>query len=119
MAIAYAKLYELILKKVKDEKEAKEFYDVMIELMREGKIEVKNELKEELKDELATKKDIELVRGEMKAMKEEILRYVDNKIYEVREDINQIKILIILTLLAVIILNPYAYEIVKALIGLK
>ncbi len=119
MAIAYAKLYELILKKVKDEKEAKEFYDVMIELMREGKIEVKNELKEELKDELATKKDIELVRGEMKAMKEEILRYVDNKIYEVREDINQIKILIIVTLLAVIILNPYAYEIVKALIGLK
>ncbi len=119
MAIAYAKLYELILKKVKDEKEAKEFYDVMIELMREGKIEVKNELKEELKDELATKKDIELVRGEMKAMKEEILRYVDNKIYEVREDINQIKILIIVTLLAVLILNPYAYEIVKALIGLK
>ena len=40
MAIAYAKLYELILKKVKDEKEAKEFYDVIIELMKEGKIEV-------------------------------------------------------------------------------
>ena len=73
MAIAYAKLYELILKKVKDENEAKEFYDVIIELVKEGKIEVKTEVKEELKDELATKKDLEL-------LEERILRYVDNKL---------------------------------------
>ncbi len=60
MAIAYGKLYELILKKVRDEREAKEFYDIILELMKEGKLEVKTELKDELKDELATKKDLEL-----------------------------------------------------------
>jgi hypothetical protein len=105
MAIAYAKLYELILKKVKDEKEAKEFYDVIIELMKEGKIEVKTEVKEELKDELATKKDLEL-------LEERILRYVDNKF-------NQIKILIIIVLFAIILTNQNAIEVIKLLFGLK
>ena len=109
MAIAYAKLYELILKKVKDENEAKEFYDVIIELVKEGKIEVKTEIKEELKDELATKKDIVILEEKMNAMEEGILRCVDNKL-------NQIKILILITLFAVIVLNPYAYEIVKAIL---
>ena len=52
-------------------------------MFKEEKIIIKNELKDELRKELATKDDILLVeerlRGEMKAMKEEILRYVDNR----------------------------------------
>ncbi|ADC69091.1 conserved hypothetical protein [Methanocaldococcus sp. FS406-22] len=141
MAIAYAKLYELIYKNIKDEKKAEELYKIVEEFIKENeqriedkfkneKVIIKNELKDELKNELATKEDIlltktelkneiDLVREEMKAMEERILRYVDNKIYEVRNDITQIKILVIITLLAVVILNPYAYEIVKTLIGLK
>ncbi|AIJ04912.1 hypothetical protein JH146_0061 [Methanocaldococcus bathoardescens] len=141
MAITYAKLYELIYKNVKDEKKAEELYKIVEEFIKENeqriedkfkneKVIIKNELKDELKNELATKEDIlltktelkneiDLVREEIKAMEERILRYVDNKIYEVRNDITQIKILVIITLLAVVILNPYAYEIVKTLIGLK
>ena len=72
MAVAYAKLYELILKKVKDEKEAKEFYDVLIELMKEGKIEVKNELKDELRSELATKEDVRYLDWKIDAVKKEL-----------------------------------------------
>ena len=112
MAIAYAKLYGLILKKVKDENEAKEFYDVIIELVKEGKIEVKTEVKEELKDELATKKDIAILEEKMNAMEERILRYVDNKL-------NQIKILIIIVLFAVILTNQNAIEPIKLIFGLR
>ena len=130
MAVAYAKLYELILKKVKDEKEAKELYKIVEEFIKENeqriedkfkneKIIIKNELKDELKNELATKedillvkKDIDLVREEMKSMEERILRYVDNKF-------NQIKILIIIVLFAIILTNQNAIELIKLLFGLK
>ncbi len=105
MAIAYGKLYELILKKVRDEREAKEFYDIILELMKEGKLEVKTELKDELKDELATKKDLEL-------WGEKILRYVDNKLY-------QIKIMLIIIFFTIILTNPNAIEVIKLLFGLK
>jgi hypothetical protein len=130
MAIAYAKLYELILKKVKDEKEAEELYKIVEEFIKENeqrienkfkneKIIIKNELKDELKNELATKedillvkKDIDLVREEMKSMEERILRYVDNKF-------NQIKILIIIVLFAIILTNPNAIEAIKLIFGLR
>ena len=101
----YGKLYELILKKVRDEREAKEFYDIILELMKEGKLEVKTELKDELKDELATKKDLEL-------WGEKILRYVDNKLY-------QIKIMLIIIFFTIILTNPNAIEVIKLLFGLK
>jgi hypothetical protein len=109
MAIAYAKLYELILKKVKDENEAKEFYDVIIELVKEGKIEVKTEVKEELKDELATKKDLEL-------LEEKILRYVDNKFNQLDK---KMTIGFVILILLYIITNPNAIELIKLLFGLK
>jgi len=130
MAVAYAKLYELILKKVKDEKEAEELYKIVEEFIKENeqrienkfkneKIIIKNELKDELKNELATKedillvkKDIDLVREEMKSMEERILRYVDNKF-------NQIKILIIIVLFAIILTNPNAIEAIKLIFGLR
>ena len=115
MAIAYAKLYELILKKVKDEKEAKEFYDVIIELVKEGKIEVKTEVKEELKDELATKKDIAILEEKMNAMEERILRYVDNRFNQLDKMIIGFVILILLY----IITNPNAIELIKLLFGVK
>jgi len=95
---------------------AKEFYDVIIELMKEGKIEVKTEVKEELKDELATKKDLEL-------LEERILRYVDNKFNQLDKkftnEINQIKILIIIVLFAIILTNPNAIELIKLIFGVK
>ena len=112
MAVSYARIYELLLKYVKDEKKAMECYDVVVEIIKEIEREAREGAKNDLRDELATKKDLEL-------LEERILRYVDNKIYEVRNDITQIKILVIITLLAVVILNPYAYEIVKTLVGLK
>ncbi len=57
MTVALPKLYELILKKVKDEKEAREIYNIILELNKENKVIIKNELK----DELATKEDILLM----------------------------------------------------------
>ena len=82
MAVAYAKLYEIIHKKIKDEKEAEDLYNSIIEIIKEGKLSVKNELKEELKDELATKKDLEL-------LEERILRYVDNKFHQLDKKIDE------------------------------
>ena len=87
MAISYAKLYELILKKVKNEKEAREIYDIIIELNKENKIIIKNELKDELRSELATKEDI---------------RYLDEKIEKeiklLRRDMIIIALIIILSI---------------------
>jgi len=105
MAIAYAKLYELILKKVKDEKEAREFYDVIIELIREGKIEVKNELKDELRGELATKEDVKYLEGKIDMVKKEL----------------EYKLIIhtLIILFAIIITNPNAIELIKLLFGFK
>jgi len=65
-----------------------------------------------LKDELATKKDIDLVREEMKAMEERILRYVDNRF-------NQLLIVQLIILFAIIITNPNAIELIKLLFGFK
>jgi len=58
-----------------------------------------------LKDELATKKDLEL-------WGEKILRYVDNKLY-------QIKIMLIIIFFTIILTNPNAIEVIKLLFGLK
>ncbi len=112
MAIAYAKLYELILKKVKDEKEAREFYDVIIELMREGKIEVKNELKDELRSELATKEDVLLVKKEIDVVREEIKSLEERMNYK-------LIIHTLIILFAIIITNPNAIELIKLLFGFK
>ena len=120
MAVAYAKLYELILKKIKDEKEAKEYYDIIVELVREGKIEVKTEVKEELKDELATKKDLEL-------LEERILRYVDEKFHYLDKKIDErfykldkkMTIGFVILILLYIITNPNAIELIKVLFGLR
>jgi hypothetical protein len=142
MAVSYTTLYELILKYVKDEKlaeaiaKAVEFLDKRNEERIEKKFEeqkpvFKAELREELRDELATKKDVALLEERMNSMEERILRYVDDKFhyldkkiddrfYELDKkftsEITQIKILILITLFAVIVLNPYAYEIVKAIL---
>ena len=142
MAVAYNRLYEL-LKNVKDEKEAEELCKIIERFFEEKcreevskkfdeqKPVFKAELKEDLKDELATKNDIALLEERMNSMEERILRYVDDKFhyldkkiddkfYELDKkftsEITQIKILILITLFAVIILNPYAYEIVKAIL---
>jgi 23S rRNA maturation mini-RNase III len=134
MAIAYAKLYELVYKYVQDKEKAEIISKAIEEFIKENeqridkrfeesKIIIKNELKDELKNELATKEDIlltktelkneiELVREEMKAMKEEILRYIDNKI-------NQIKILIIIRLICYNFNNQNAIEVIKLIFGLR
>ena len=65
-----------------------------------------------LKDELATKKDIVILDEKMNAMEEGILRCVDNKL-------NQIKILIIIVLFAIILTNPNAIELIKLIFGVK
>jgi len=96
MAVAYAKLYELILKNVKDEKKAKEFYDVVIELLKAGKIEIKNELKDELRSELATKEDIKYLDEKIEKEVEKIER--DIKL--VRRDMIIIALVIILAMYA-------------------
>ncbi|AIJ04942.1 hypothetical protein JH146_0091 [Methanocaldococcus bathoardescens] len=100
MAIAYAKLYELILKKVKDEKEAREIYDIIIELNKENKIIIKNELKDELRSELATKEDI---------------KYLDEKIEKEIKLLRRDMIIIAL----IIILSIYAPEIIGKLLLFK
>ena len=127
-------MYELIYKNVKDKKKAEELYKIVEEFIKENeqriedkfkneKVIIKNELKDELRSELAIKEDIlltktelkneiDLVREEMRAMEERILRYVDNRF-------NQIKILIIIVLFTVIITNQNAIELIKILFGFK
>ena len=102
MAIAYAKLYELVYKYVQDKEKAEIISKAIEEFIKENeqridkRFEENKILKDELKNELATKEDLMLVeerlRGEMKAMEERILRYADNKF-------NQIKISIIIEML--------------------
>ena len=105
MAVAYAKLYELILKKVKDEKEAEELYNAIIEIVKEEKLAVKTELKDELRGELATKEDI---------------KYLDGKIEMVKKEL-EYKLIIhtLIILFAIIITNPNAIELIKLLFGFK
>jgi DNA polymerase elongation subunit (family B) len=134
MAIAYAKLYELILKKVKDEKEAEELYKIVEEFIKENeqrienkfkneKIIIKNELKDELKNELATKEDLiiieERLRGEMKSMEERILRYIDEKFHYLDKKIDRVFYLLVLFMVIYVITNPQTIGLVKLLFGLK
>ena len=116
MAIAYAKLYEIIHKKVKDEKEAEELYNVIVEIVKEGKLLVKNELKEELRNELSTKEDILLVKKEIEMVRNEL-----NQKIEITKKELEYKMIIqtLIILFAIIITNQNAIELIKLLFGLK
>ncbi|WP_048055596.1 hypothetical protein [Methanotorris igneus] len=116
MAVALPKLYELILKKVKNEKEAKEIYDIILELNKENKIIIKNELKDELKNELATKEDIYILEEKMNVMEERLMRYVDNKFNQLDK---KITVGFVIIILLYILTNPNAIELIKLLFGLK
>ena len=89
-------------------------------MFKEEKIIIKNELKDELRKELATKDDILLVeerlRGELKAMKEEILRYVDNRVNQLDK---KLTVGFVILILLYILTNPNAIELIKLLFGLK
>jgi len=73
-----------------------------------------------LRKELATKDDILLVeerlRGELKAMKEEILRYVDNRFNQLDK---KLTVGFVILILLYILTNPNAIELIKLLFGLK
>jgi len=73
-----------------------------------------------LRKELATKDDILLVeerlRGEMKAMKEEILRYVDNRFNQLDK---KMTVGFVILILLYILTNPNAIELIKLLFNLK
>jgi dTDP-glucose pyrophosphorylase len=116
MAIAYAKLYEIIHKKVKDEKEAEELYNAIVEIVKEGKLLVKNELKEELRNELSTKEDILLVEERLKK-KIELL----NQKIEITKKELEYKMIIqtLIILFAIIITNQNAIELIKLLFGFR
>ncbi len=73
-----------------------------------------------MRKELATKDDILLVeerlRGELKAMKEEILRYVDNRFNQLDK---KLTVGFVILILLYILTNPNAIELIKLLFGLK
>ena len=116
MAIAYAKLYEIIHKKVKDEKEAEELYNAIVEIVKEGKLLVKNELKEELRNELSTKEDILLVE---ERLKKKIVLF--NQKIEITKKELEYKMIIqtLIILFAIIITNQNAIELIKLLFGFR
>jgi len=116
MAIAYAKLYEIIHKKVKDEKEAEELYNAIVEIVKEGKLLVKNELKEELRNELSTKEDILLVKKEIEMVRNEL-----NQKIEITKKELEYKMIIqtLIILFAIIITNQNAIELIKLLFGFR
>ena len=117
MAVAYNRLYEL-LKNVKDEKEAEELCKIIERFFEEKcreevskkfdeqKPVFKAELKEDLKDELATKKDVAL-------LEERILRYVDNKFYELDKKTDRIFYLIIVFMIVYVLTNPQVVGVMK------
>ena len=130
MAVAYAKLYELIYRYVEDRQKAEEFCKVVDEIfkeqkehLKESKSNIKNELRDELRNELSTKedilllkKDIDLVREEMVSMEERLMRYTDNKFNQMDKKMTiGFVILIILNIRT----NPNAIELIKLLFGLK
>ena len=114
MAVAYNRLYEL-LKNVKDEKEAEELCKIIERFFEEKcreevskkfdeqKPVFKAELKEDLKDELATKNDIALLEERMNSMEEKILRYVDNKFYELDKKTDRIFYLIVVFMIVYVL----------------
>ena len=73
-----------------------------------------------MRKELATKDDILLVeerlRGELKAMKEEILRYVDNRFNQLDK---KLTVGFVILILLYILTNPNAIELIKLLFNLK
>ena len=117
MAVAYNRLYEL-LKNVKDEKEAEELCKIIERFFEEKCREevskkfdeqkpiFKAELKDELKDELATKNDIAL-------LEEKILRYVDNKFYELDKKTDRIFYLIVVFMIVYVLTNPQVIGVMK------
>ena len=109
MAVAYAKLYEIIAKYIKDEKRAEELYNAVVEVIKEEKIIIKHELKDELKNELATKEDILLAE-------ERILRYVDNRFNQLDK---KMTVGFVILILLYMLTNPNAIEIIKLLFGVK
>ena len=124
MAVAYNKLYEL-LKNVKDEKEAEELCKIIERFFEEKcreevskkfdeqKPVFKAELKEDLKDELATKNDIALLEERMNSMEEKILRYVDNKFYELDKKTDRIFYLIVVFMIVYVLTNPQVMGVMK------
>ena len=124
MAVAYNRLYEL-LKNVKDEKEAEELCKIIERFFEEKcreevskkfdeqKPVFKAELKEDLKDELATKNDIALLEERMNSMEEKILRYVDNKFYELDKKTDRIFYLIIVFMIVYVLTNPQVVGVMK------
>ena len=124
MAVAYNKLYEL-LKNVKDEKEAEELCKIIERFFEEKcreevskkfdeqKSIFKAELKEDLKDELATKNDIALLEERMNSMEEKILRYVDNKFYELDKKTDRIFYLIVVFMIVYVLTNPQVMGVIK------
>ena len=77
---------------------------------------IKNEVRDELRKELSTKEDLMLIEerlsGKIKSMEEGLKRYTDNKF-------NQIIILQIIILFAIIITNPNAINLIKLIFGFK
>ncbi|MEO2117267.1 MAG: hypothetical protein ABGW92_02525 [Methanocaldococcus sp.] len=142
MAVAYAKIYELILKNIKDEKKAEELYKAVEEFIKENekriedkfkneKVIIKHELKDELKNELATKEDVLLaeerlerkievleqqLKGEMKAMEERLMRYVDNRFNQLDK---KMTVGFIILIILYVVSNPNAIELIKLLFGVK
>ena len=123
MATVPLELYELFEKKLGKEeaKEAIELVEKAIEAVREEakaqKPILKAEIREELRKELATKEDIALVRQEL----ETVYKELDQKIETVRQEVKTIeeklmgeikvlKILIYVTLTAVIFMNKGTIE---------
>jgi len=127
MAVAYAKLYELIYRYVEDRQKAEEFCKVVDEIfkeqkehLKESKSNIKNELRDELRNELSTKEDILIVEerltGKIESMEERLMRYTDNKFNQMDKKMTiGFVILIILNILT----NPNAIELIKLLFGLK
>ena len=124
MAVAYNRLYEL-LKNVKDEKEAEELCKIIERFFEEKCREevskkfdeqkpiFKAELKEDLKGELATKNDIALLEERMNSMEEKILRYVDNKFYELDKKTDRIFYLIVVFMIVYVLTNPQVMGVIK------
>jgi predicted RND superfamily exporter protein len=123
MASALLELYELFEKKLGKEeaKEAIELVGKAIEAIREEakaqKPILKAEVREELRKELATKEDIAIVRQEIQTVRQEIetvYRELNQKIETVRQELKGemgvLRILIYVTLTAVILMNKGTIE---------
>ena len=129
MATALLELYELFEKKLGKEeaKEAIELVGKAIEAIREEakaqKPILKAEIREELRKELATKEDIAIVRQEIQTVRQEIetvYRELNQKIETVRQELKGemkvLRILIYVTLTAVILMNKGTIEYLISLI---